>query len=65
MAKVEQVLSLEPQHELKFRGKPEAGYLLPRARPGAPAPEGPDDLAVTSAQAPLEAKGQAFGLLGG
>lgn len=36
MAKVEQVLSLEPQHELKFRGKPQAGCLLPRARPGAP-----------------------------
>lgn len=67
MAKVEQVLSLEPQHELKFRGKPEAGYLLPRARPCAtrPGPEGPDSLAVTSAPArrrvrpaPLEAEGQ-------
>lgn len=53
MAKVEQVLSLEPQHELKFRGKPEAGYLLPRARPCAarPGPKGPDNLAVTSAPA--------------
>lgn len=67
MAKVEQVLSLEPQHELKFRGKPEAGYLLPQARPCAtrPGPEGPDNLAVTSVPArrrvrpaPREAEGQ-------
>lgn len=37
MAKVEQVLSLEPQHELKFRGKRAAG---PGAVTQRPAPEG-------------------------
>lgn len=55
MAKVEQVLSLEPQHELKFRGKPEAGHLPvepgPAPRAPARAPEGPAGAAVTSAQA--------------
>lgn len=46
MAKVEQVLNLEPQHELKFRGKPRrpAG-LGQRAGPGRPpaaAPTAPE-----------------------
>lgn len=35
---MEQVLSLEPQHELKFRGKPEARHVRPRGCPGRPAP---------------------------
>lgn len=44
MAKAEQVLSLEPQHELKFKGTrrpPPSPVPPPRAGPAARPPSGP------------------------